>query len=217
MVAVANEDKLSAVLSEFARTVITDFPIEAILDHLVEKIVEILPITSAGVTLISAGTAPRYVAASDESALRFEQLQSELDEGPCLAAFESGEAVAISDLSGDDRFPLFAPAALAEGLAAAFTFPLCHGSRRLGALDLYRVTPGALDQHDMDSAQTLADVAAAYLLNAQARDEARVTYGRLLHPRRCVQHTDQRVTVDVDSFEASVCRVVTCRVEARAI
>ncbi|MGZ4672460.1 MAG: putative bifunctional diguanylate cyclase/phosphodiesterase [Ilumatobacteraceae bacterium] len=181
MVAVINEDKLSAVLREFARTVITDFPIEGILDHLVEKIVEILPITSAGVTLISAGTAPRYVAASDESALRFEQLQSELDEGPCLAAFESGKAVAISDLSGDDRFPLFAPAAMAEGLAAAFTFPLCHGSRRLGALDLYRATPGALDQHDMDRAQTLADVAAAYLLNAQAREEARVTYGRLLH------------------------------------
>jgi hypothetical protein len=59
MVAVANEDKLSAVLSEFARTVITDFPIEGILDHLVEKIVEILPITSAGVTLISAGMSPR--------------------------------------------------------------------------------------------------------------------------------------------------------------
>jgi diguanylate cyclase (GGDEF)-like protein len=181
MVVVADEGKLSAVLSEFARTVITDFPIQGILDHLVDKIVEILPITSAGVTLISAGTAPRYVAASDELALRFEQLQSELDEGPCLAAFESGEAVAIADLSTDDRFPKFAPAALAEGLAAAFTFPLCHGTRCLGALDLYRVTPGPLDQHDMDTAQTLADVAAAYLLNAQARDDARVTYGRLLH------------------------------------
>jgi diguanylate cyclase (GGDEF)-like protein len=180
-VAVANEDKLSAVLSEFARTVITDFPIQGILDHLVEKIAEILPITSAGVTLISAGMAPRYIAASDESALRFEQLQSELDEGPCLAAFESGEAVAIADLSVDDRFPVFGPAALAEGLAAAFTFPLCHGDRRLGALDLYRTTPGSLTTHDMDIAQTLADVAAAYLLNAQARDEARVTYGRLLH------------------------------------
>jgi diguanylate cyclase (GGDEF)-like protein len=180
-VAVADEDKLSAVLSDFARTVITDFPIQGILDHLVEKIVEILPISSAGVTLISEGMAPRYIAASDESALRFERLQSELDEGPCLAAFESGQAVAIADLAADDRFPRFAPAAIAEGLAAAFTFPLCHGTRRLGALDLYRVTPGPLGPHDMETAQTLADVAAAYLLNAQARDQARVTYGRLLH------------------------------------
>lgn len=58
-----NEDKLSSVLSEFARTLITDFPIQRILDHLVERIVEVLPITSAGVTLISAGLAPHYVAA----------------------------------------------------------------------------------------------------------------------------------------------------------
>ena len=69
-------DKLAAVLSDFARTMVTDFPIQAILDHLVERIVEILPVTAAGVTLISAGMAPRYIAASDESALRFEQLQT---------------------------------------------------------------------------------------------------------------------------------------------
>ena len=62
MVVVVNEDTLSAVLSEFARTLITDFPIQGILDHLVERIVDVLPVTAAGVTLISAGVAPRYVA-----------------------------------------------------------------------------------------------------------------------------------------------------------
>lgn len=31
------EKELSSVLSEFARTVITDFPIQAILDHLVRE------------------------------------------------------------------------------------------------------------------------------------------------------------------------------------
>ncbi|HEX6656923.1 MAG TPA: bifunctional diguanylate cyclase/phosphodiesterase, partial [Ilumatobacter sp.] len=48
-----------------------------------------------------------------------------------------------------------------------------HGKGRLGALDLYRDSPGALDEGDMAAAQTLADVAAAYLINAQARDDAR--------------------------------------------
>ena len=72
-----SEQKLSDVLSEFARTMVTDFPIQGILDHLVERIVDVLPITAAGVTLISPGTDPRYVAASDESALRFEELQTD--------------------------------------------------------------------------------------------------------------------------------------------
>ncbi len=176
-----NEDKLSSVLSEFARTLITDFPIQGILDHLVERIVEVLPVTSTGVTLISPGMAPRYIAASDESALRFERLQTDIGQGPCLVAYASGEAVSIPDLGADDRFPRFAPAALAAGLAAVFTFPLRHGDGRLGALDLYRDTPGELDPHDMDAAQTMADVAAAYLLNAQARDEARATSERFHH------------------------------------
>ena len=111
MVIVVNEDKLSSVLSEFARTLITDFPIQGILDHLVERIVEVLPVTSTGVTLISPGMAPRYIAASDEAALRFEKLQTEIGQGPCLVAYESGEAVSIPDLGADDRFPQFAPAA----------------------------------------------------------------------------------------------------------
>jgi hypothetical protein len=77
---------------------VTDSPIQAILDHLVQRIVDVLPITAAGVTLISPGTKPRYVPASDESALRFETLQTELGEGPCLAAYHTGDAVAVADL-----------------------------------------------------------------------------------------------------------------------
>src|ERR1700728_87535 len=114
----ASERQLSLVLSEFAQTMVTDFPIQGILERLVGKIVEMLPITGAGVTLISPATDPQYVAASDEDALRFEQLQTELGEGPCLAAYRTGEAVAVPDLAADDRFTVFGPAAVAVGLAA---------------------------------------------------------------------------------------------------
>jgi diguanylate cyclase (GGDEF)-like protein len=163
------EHRLSDVLSEFARTLVTDFPIQAILDHLVGRIVHVLPITGAGVSLISPGEDPWYVAASDEMALRFEKLQSELGQGPCVAAYESGEAVSIPDLSQDERFPEFSAAAFDEGLRAIFTFPLRQGQHQLGALDLYRNHTGPLDGAATAAAQTLADVASAYLLNAQAR------------------------------------------------
>jgi diguanylate cyclase (GGDEF)-like protein len=169
----ASEEQLSSVLSEFARTMVTDFPIQGILDHLVERIVDVMPITAAGVTLISDDADPRYVAASDDSALRFEKLQTELGEGPCLLAYQTGEAVSVPDLRDDPRFPRFAPRALDAGLAAVFTFPLRSGEEQLGALDLYRSTPGRLDGRSMEAAQTLADVAAAYLLNAQARSDLR--------------------------------------------
>lgn len=181
----SSEQRLSEVLSEFARTMVTDFPIQAILDHLVKRIVDVLPISAAGVTLISPGADPRYVAASDESALRFEELQTEFGEGPCLIAYRTGSSFSVSDLRDDSRFPKFAPQALRAGLIAAFTFPLRSDGGPLGALDLYRDTPGPLDSASMYAAQTLADVAAAYLLNAQARaalqDSSERSLERSLH------------------------------------
>lgn len=145
------------------------------------RVVEVLPVTAASVTLISPGVAPHYLAASDEQALRFERLQTSLGQGPCLLAYHSGAAVLVPDLTADRRFPEFAPVAVAAGLAAVFTFPLRHGDGRLGALDLYRDTVGPLDDIEQATAQTLADVAAAYLLNAQARDAARETAERYRH------------------------------------
>ncbi|QTE27976.1 putative bifunctional diguanylate cyclase/phosphodiesterase [Pengzhenrongella sicca] len=176
--ALADEARISSILAEFARTMLTDFPIQRIVDQLVQRIVGALPITAAGVTLIEPGVTPHYLAASDAHALRFEQLQSELGEGPCLTSFASGEPTAVPDLARDTRYPSFGPAALAAGMAAVFTFPLRHDAGPLGALDLYRDVPGPLDPQAQAAAQTLADVAAAYILNARAREEsARVADG----------------------------------------
>ena len=165
------EQKLSDVLSEFARTMATDFPIQAILDHLIMRIVEMLPITAAGVTLITPGEHPRYIGASDASALLYEKLQTELGEGPCLLAYTTGRAVEVPELLDEQRFPNFTRRALAEGMRAVFTFPLRNGDHQLGALDLYRDSPGVLSPGALATSQTLADVATAYLVNARAREE----------------------------------------------
>lgn len=177
----ATDRDIAEVLSEFARTMVTDFSIQAILDQLVVRIVDIMPIGAAGVTLISEGAAPHYVAASDDAALRYEQLQTELDEGPCLLAYRSGLAVSVPDLSSDERFPTFGPKGVADGLGAAWAFPLCRGDERLGALDLYQHEPGDLGPEAMGHAQTLADVASAYLANAQARAELEAVSERSHH------------------------------------
>ena len=173
-----SDEQLSDVLSEFARTLATDFPIQGILDHLANRIVDIMPIDAAGVTLISETNHPRYIASSNDAGMRFETLQSELGEGPCLAAYQSDTPIAIPDLTQDDRFPAFAKRASMEGLVAVFTFPLRDGERGLGALDLYRETAGPLSDLDMIKAQTLADVATAYLLNASARVDLELASAR---------------------------------------
>jgi diguanylate cyclase (GGDEF)-like protein len=168
---VVKSEELAGVLTEFAQTMVTDAPIQRILERLVGRIVEVTRVTAAGVTLIASDRQPRYIAASDRSALRYEKLQTQVSEAPYLAAFETGEAISVPDLRADHRFPEFAPRALTVGLAAVFAFPLHHSALRIGALDLYRDTPGALSPDSMTAAQALADVTAVYLINAQGRSD----------------------------------------------
>ena len=172
---------LAEVLVEFAHTLGTNFSIQGILDHLVARIVQILPISGAGVMLMGARDELHFISASNDLVTQIEHLQNELGEGPCVEAYATGKAVAITDLGNDERFPRFSPRAAAAGLAAVFTFPLRLDDSRLGALDLYRSSAGPLSPHDMHSAQILADVAAAYLFNAQTRLDASATVARLNH------------------------------------
>jgi diguanylate cyclase (GGDEF)-like protein len=174
------EYDLSGVLTEFAMTLVTEYSTTEILDHLVTRIVEVLPVSSAGVTLIESGAEPRYVAASGSDALAYEQLQTDLAQGPCVESYLSGRPVTVPCLAEDDRFPSFGPAAVAAGLVAVFAFPLHHGQRRFGALDLYRSTAGPLDPAGMAAAQTMSNVVSAYLINAHSR-QVEAAHAREMH------------------------------------
>jgi len=113
-----DEQRLTTVLVEFARTLTADFSIQTILDHLAAR-------------------------------------------------------VAVRDLAQDTRFTRFSPAAAQAGLGAVYSFPLSLDDRQLGALELYAKEPVDLSNADLVGAQILADVTAAYLFNAQAREAAR--------------------------------------------
>ena len=175
------DQQLSQVLVDFAHTLGTDCSVQRILDTLVQRIVDILPVTGAGVMVASGEHELQSISATDDVIRTIEALQDELDEGPCWEAYRTGVPVAVDDLSSDTRFPAFSPRARDSGLAAVFTFPMRLHGDRLGAIDLYRDVPGPLGEWDARAGQVLADVAAAYLYNAQLRLDASATVARLSH------------------------------------
>jgi hypothetical protein len=130
-----------------------------------------LPSAGVGISVMSASGEPATVAASDAQSTTVEDLQFTLGEGPCIDAYSTGRPVFAADLSGAARFrwPGYAPAAQEHGVQAAFSFPLQIGEARLGALDVYRLQPGAPSADTIVQALTLADVAMTGLLNAQQR------------------------------------------------
>lgn len=128
-----------------------------------------LPAYGVGVSVVSDAGDVVTAAASSRASLRIEELQFSLGEGPCLTAIASRRPVAVPDLLGVSGalWPGYAPAAHDHGVRAVFAFPLQVGVSRLGALDVYRDTPGALSTWSTARAQAYADVATEAMLDAQ--------------------------------------------------
>jgi hypothetical protein len=96
-------------------------------------------------------------------------LQFTLGEGPCVDAFASRRPVLTPelDLFVTKRWPAYTPVAYERGVRAVFAFPMQIGAARLGVMDVYRDSPGALEDQALAQAFAFAEVALTTLLDQQ--------------------------------------------------
>lgn len=127
-------------------------------------------VTGAGIMLMSGDIHRGSVCTTDAVSELIEQLQFELGEGPCIDAYNQSRPILEADLANANppRWIAFRGRALAAGARAVFGFPLQVGAARLGALNLYRDSPGTLTDEQHSDALTMADIAAQALLLLQA-------------------------------------------------
>jgi hypothetical protein len=130
----------------------------------------IVGVNGAGVMLMSGDIPRGSLCTTDGVSELIEELQYTLGEGPCVDAYQQDQVVAEPDLADPvtRRWPAFTPPALAAGVRAVFGFPLRAGTVRLGALNLYRDAAGPLTGEQHADALVVADVAARWVLEAQA-------------------------------------------------
>ena len=130
----------------------------------------IVGVNGAGVMLMSGDIPRGSLNSTDDVSQLIEELQYTLGEGPCVDAYRQDWVVAEPDLAEPvaRRWPAFTPPALQAGVRAVFGFPLRVGTVRLGALNLYRDRPGPLNDEQHADALVVADVAARWVLDAQA-------------------------------------------------
>jgi transcriptional regulator with GAF, ATPase, and Fis domain len=176
-----DQELLAEVLADFARNLVRGYQVTDILYTLCDSVVDVLPITGAGVMLEDADGSLRFVAATDEVVREIETLQIELGEGPCLAAYRTGEQVIVPNLADDDSFPAFATRAINAGMYGVFSFPMALEQACIGALNLYSHKPVAFDDDGRRAGQTLADVATGYVLNARQLQESAQLSAQLQH------------------------------------
>jgi hypothetical protein len=73
----------------------------ASLGRVVEATSTVVGVDGTGVTLAHEDGRPRWVAVSDAAMELLEQVQHDLGEGPCLAAFAEDRVVAVEDLRSE--------------------------------------------------------------------------------------------------------------------
>jgi len=132
--------------------------------------VKITGADGAGVMLMS-GEIPRgSLCTSNTVSHLIEELQYTLGEGPCVDAYQQDKVVTEPDLADPvtRRWPAFTPPTLGARVRAIFGYLMRVGSVRPGALNLYRDRPGPLSGDQHADALVVADVAARWVLEAQA-------------------------------------------------
>jgi len=134
-------DQLTRVLGTLAFDLQGHSDVESTLRFIVDGAVRLVPGARwAGISMINGGTIEARVP-SAPVVETLDELQSTLNDGPCVEALSEHRTVLIDDMRTEQRWPLFAAAARDAGVASILSFQLFVRKNNFGALNLYASEP----------------------------------------------------------------------------
>ena len=180
MTAGREQDVVSSLVSLAGSMVSGKADVVELLAELTADCARLLDVAAAGLLLADERAVLHVMAASSEQVAHVEALQLQRAEGPCLDCFHGGRRVTAPDLEQElDRWPRFAPTALAAGFSSVHAVPLRLRDTVLGALGLFGERPGPLNDADLTVAQGLADVASIALVQERAATDQQAVNDQL--------------------------------------
>jgi transcriptional regulator with GAF, ATPase, and Fis domain len=176
----SRERLLAATFVDLADTLVDDFDVVELLTGLAGRCVEVFDVDAAGVMLAAPTGTLRVIASSSPAMRVLEVFEIQAEEGPCPDSYRAGTPVVAVDLAAStDRWPSFAPEAVAAGFHSAVALPLRLRGSTIGALNLFREAGGELHVEDLSAAQAFADMATIGLLNRRVADDAAIVNRQL--------------------------------------
>jgi len=113
---------------------------------------------SCGIT-VQQGEQQSSAAWSDARASQLDEIQYELDNGPCLHALRHQEIVMIADMDRDVDWPAWRERALAEGVGSSLSVPVpvigVGGAR--AAFNFYSSKPAGFDESAVERGLEMAN------------------------------------------------------------
>ncbi len=168
----SREELLADTFVQLADTLVEDYDVIELLTMLSGRCVDLLDAAATGILLADVDGTLHVVAASSERANLLELFQIQNEEGPCLDAFHTGEAVIHGDLGARSPWPRFGARAIEAGLPSVHAFPMRVRDTVLGTLNLFMAEAGPLTSADVTLAQALAHAATIALLQDRATNDA---------------------------------------------
>src|SRR6478609_12066845 len=127
----------------------------------------------ASMTVVDGHRPSRTTAGSDGLPYRWDQLQYEHREGPCLEAITTNGVEMVPDLRTENRWPLFARAIVDQSpVRSMLSFRLFLTEQNRAALNLYATRPGAFTEQSTATGSMFAAYASMALIAAARQDKA---------------------------------------------
>jgi GAF domain-containing protein len=164
---------LATALAEAARLINAPRSLEETLDAIVHAARNSVPgFDHVGISQAHGDGRIETLAATGQLVWELDAAQYELEEGPCVQAMREEPVVVAPDIKNDQRWPRYAPRAVAAGLLAQLAIQLYYDGETLGGLNLYSTASREIDA-DAPVAAELFAVHAALALG-RARNESRL-------------------------------------------
>jgi GAF domain-containing protein len=140
----ASGTDLSQRLADLARDMQRHPDNSEVMDVIVAAVVGTVPgVEEASISLVRGRRHVYSAAATGDLARRFDELQEQTKQGPCMESMYEHETVHVDDIASDPRWPELARAAGELGVGSMLCFQLFVVGDDLGALNLLARRPGA--------------------------------------------------------------------------
>jgi ANTAR domain/GAF domain len=130
------------------------------LQRVTEATRAVVRVDGAGLTLAHEGGPPRWVAVSDAAMELLEQVQHDVADGPCVAAWAEDRIVAVEDLRAASAWAQIAAMVAQLQVRGVLSVPVRLAEQPVGTLNVYTSHPRAWSGEEVDAVGAFAIVTA---------------------------------------------------------
>lgn len=168
------DDELATVYARMSGLLLSQETVQTMVELVTDLSTRaITSATGCAVSLMDERGRRTTTGSTDPAVAAADDLQYELDEGPCMTAWREQIVVRVDSTATDTRWPRWAERTQALNVAAALSAPMHAGGETLGAMKVYSDRPDAFDEADEQLLVRFAAQAAIALANMQSLDSAR--------------------------------------------